>query len=310
MALTLKKNSARGTVGLDIDGGFIAAVHATDGHVQSAVSTELRPGVVSEGEITDAEALGTALKDFFKENELPKAVRLGVSNQQIVVRQIDLPKIEGEKELDAAIRFQAPESIAMPLDDAVLDWQVIGETAGDEGAPRLKVVLVAARRSMVANLLHAVRSAGLKPQSVDLDAFALVRMLASPDAPGEEAQVYCHLGALTNLALAVGSSCIFTRALSTTLDGDPELAAAALADEIRLSIDYYMAQPGAQPVNEIVISGPGAQRDGIADALAEATHRPVIVANPLGALDASGLGFDGNPYRYTVAAGLAMGAAA
>ena len=167
--------------------------------------------------------MGTALKDFFKENELPKAVRLGVSNQQIVVRQIDLPKIEGDKELDAAIRFQAPESIAMPLDDAVLDWQVIGETVGDEGAPRLKVVLVAARRSMVANLLHAVRSAGLKPQSVDLDAFALVRMLASPDAHGEEAQVYCHLGALTNLALAVGSSCIFTRALSTTLDGDPEL---------------------------------------------------------------------------------------
>ena len=49
-----------------------------------------------------------------------------MANQQIVVRQIELPAIEDSKELDAAVRFQAAETIAMPLDEAVLDYQLLG----------------------------------------------------------------------------------------------------------------------------------------------------------------------------------------
>ena len=36
-----------------------------------------------------------------------------------------------------------------------------------------------------------------------------------------------------------------------------------LADEIRLSIDYYMAQPQARSVGEVVLSGPGSSEDEI-----------------------------------------------
>ena len=53
-------------------------------------------------------------------------MRLGVANQQIVVRLLELPRIEDEKQRDAAVRFQASEAIAMPLDEAVLDHQVAG----------------------------------------------------------------------------------------------------------------------------------------------------------------------------------------
>ena len=57
-------------------------------------------------------------------------MRLGVANQQIVVRVVELPRIEDEKQRDAAVRFQASEAIAMPLDEAVLDHQVAAFTAG------------------------------------------------------------------------------------------------------------------------------------------------------------------------------------
>ena len=53
-------------------------------------------------------------------------MRLGVANQRIVVRTIDLPQIEDRKELDAAVRFQAQEHIPMPLEQAVLDFQSLG----------------------------------------------------------------------------------------------------------------------------------------------------------------------------------------
>jgi Tfp pilus assembly PilM family ATPase len=171
-------------------------------------------------------------------------------------------------------------------------------------------VLVAARRSMVEALLEAAKDAGLKPEGIDLDAFALVRTLAAAngDQAEDTARVYCHLGGVTNLAIAVGSACYFTRPLSTVWD--EEDAGARLADEIRLSIDYYMTQAQAKPVGEVVLSGPGSADDAVVESLGMHLGLPTTVAAPLGVLDRSALDANEDPHRLTVAAGLAMGKAA
>src|SRR2546421_5726979 len=310
MALSLSKNSNRGTVGLDLDGAYIAAVQTSADGVSRAASTELAPGVISDGEVTDVTALTDALRDFFKSEGLPKRVRLGIANQQIVVRQMEIPKIDDEKERAAAVRFQAAEAIAMPLDEVVLDHQVVGEAVTPEGSSRLRVVVVAARESMIARVVEAVRNAGLRPEGIDLNAFALVRTLSVPSDSTETARVYCHLGGVTNLAIAVGTSCLFTRPLSAQWDTEDDGVASALAEEIRLSIDYYMAQPEARWVGEIVLSGPGSRRPGLSDELSGLIEVPVTVAEPLGRLHAGKLPPGEDPYRHTVAAGLALGAAA
>lgn len=309
MALALRKNNSA-PVGLDLDGAFLSAVQTSGDGIERAVSTELAPGVIREGEVADVAALSDALKEFFKRNQLPKRVRLGVSNQQIVVRQLDLPKIDDDNERAAAVRFQAAEAIAMPLEEVVLDHQVIGETMSPEGAARQRVVVVAAREAMIARVVEAIRGAGLKAEAIDLDAFALVRALATASAPDDSARVYCHLAGITNLAIALGSSCLFTRPLSTAWDDQDESVANALAEEIRLSIDFYMAQPEARWVGEVVLSGPGSRRDGLVDELSGLLQLPVSIAEPLGNLDPSKLPMGEDPYRHTVAAGLAMGAAA
>jgi type IV pilus assembly protein PilM len=310
MALALRKNNNRAPVGLDLDGAFLSAVQTSDAGIERAVSTELAPGVIRDGEVADVAALSDALKDFFKERQLPKRVRLGVSNQQIVVRQLDLPKIDDENERAAAVRFQAAEAIAMPLEEVVLDHQVIGETISPEGAARQRVVVVAAREAMIARVVEACKGAGLKAEAIDLDAFALVRALATASAPDDSARVYCHLAGITNLAIALGSSCLFTRPLSTAWDEQDEGVANALAEEIRLSIDFYMAQPEARWVGEVVLSGPGSRRDGLVDELSGLLQLPVQIAEPLGNLDAAKLPMGEDPYRHTVAAGLALGATA
>ena len=69
----------------------------------------------------------------------------------------------------------------MPLDQAVLDWQVIPSVAGDEDRA-IEVVAVAARREMLAGLIEAVASAGLRPVGIDHSAFALIRALRGSDA--------------------------------------------------------------------------------------------------------------------------------
>ena len=310
MALSLRKSSSGGIVGLDIDGRYLAAAQVEGGRVVRGVSLDLPEGLVADGEVVNRDGLAEALKTFVAETGLPKSVRLGVSNQQIVVRVVELPRIEDEKQRDAAVRFQAAEAIAMPLDEAVLDHQVAGYVEAPDGSPRMQIIVVAARRSMIEALLEAAKQAGLKPEGVDLDAFALVRMLAvaTDTVVGDTARVYCHLGGVSNLAIAVGSACYFTRPLAAVWD--EEDAGARLADEIRLSIDYYMTQAQAKPVGEIVLSGPGSADDQLVESLGVHLGLPTTVGAPLGVLDRSALAATEDPHRLTVAAGLAMGKAA
>jgi type IV pilus assembly protein PilM len=308
MALSLRKNNSRGFVGLDIDGRFLAAVQADGDHIVNAASTELPEGLVRDGEVADSDGLSEAIKEFASKNGMPRNVRLGVANQQIVVRLVELPRIDNPAEREAAIRFQAAEAIAMPLDDAVLDHQIASYTAAPDGSERMQVVLVAARRAMIESYVEAVKKAGLKPMGIDLDAFALVRVLARNAPPVDSARVFCHLAGVTNLAVAVGDACVFTRPLATAWDQD--YAASELTDEIRLSIDYYGAQAGARPVTDVMLSGPGSHNEELVRELEAHMGLPTAVADPLGGLDDSAMAPGEDPRRYTVATGLSLGAAA
>ena len=113
-------------------------------------------------------------------------MRLGIGNQRVVVRTLRLPAIEDPKEMEAAVRFQAQEQIPMPLDQAVLEHQVVGGVPAEEGAaPQVDVVVVAARRDMIASFLEPIRRAGLEPVGIDLSAFGMIRALAG-DRRGAE----------------------------------------------------------------------------------------------------------------------------
>jgi type IV pilus assembly protein PilM len=310
MQISLSKRP-QGTVGLDVDGSFVAAAIVDEGMIGRVASMELQPGVAVDGEVVDPPALSAALKAFFKRHSLPRTVHLGVANQQIVVRQLEIPLIEDEGERDAAVRFQAAEAIAMPLDEAVVDYQATGVSNGTDGVTRERLLVVAAREAMVDQLVAAVKGAGLKPAGVDLSAFALVRMLSDPGsapaAAGEPARVICHLGGITNLAIAVGSTCVFTRPLRSNWSSEDADGASSLAEEIRLSIDFHMTQPEASPVREVVLAGPGAGDGQLAGDLATRTGLEVTVAEPLGRLGTHTVPSDDDPYRYTIAAGLALG---
>ena len=357
---TLTKKQTGPVVGLDIEAGSIAATQvAVNGSAQvtgSAIGA-LDPGAFHEGEVLDAGILSATLKDFFAEHKLSKRVRLGIGNQRLVVRTMRLPAIEDPKEMEAAVRFQAQEQMPMPLDQAVLEHQVVGGAPAEEGGTaQVDVVVVAARREMIASFVEPLRRAGLDPVGVDLSAFAMIRALAGTAAAehaaaGEEAApagavLYCSLGDVTNLAVARGRACLFTRvshvgleAISARLaaergltpehtsqwlsyvgletpveqlEGDAETAAAtrraleeglgSLADELRLSLDYYGAQEAAVPAERIVLCGPGSALAGLPSRMEAGIGLPISVARPaaLGGFDEPAAA------RLTVPFGLAL----
>jgi type IV pilus assembly protein PilM len=213
-----KRVNADGAVGLDLDPSHIAAAEV---HVNGSITVtrgavaDLRPGILRDGEVVDPVALGDELRTFFAEHDLPRRVRLGVANQRIVVRTLDLPPIDDPKALAAAVKQEAPDHIPMPMEEAVVDFQSLG-LVGTATGPRTRVVVAAARRETIDRLVDAAHHAGLELAGIDLSAFAMIRALRPAESEG--AVLYVNASGLTNIAVANASGCLFTRAAAGGLD--------------------------------------------------------------------------------------------
>jgi type IV pilus assembly protein PilM len=228
--------STKNIVGLNIEPGYVAAVETRSGQVavERAATAQLAPGVVRDGEVADVDTLAAVLRELFSQHKLGKRVRLGVANHRIVMRTLDLPPLKGPKEIASAVRFQAQDHIPMPLEQAVLEHHTLGTVDTAEG-PRTRVVLVAARRDMIEKLLEAARKAGLRPHGVDLSAFAMIRALHRPGTT--EPLLYINVGGVTNLAVAVGPTCVFTRVVAQ----GTESVAGELAERRGLTLEHAHA---------------------------------------------------------------------
>jgi type IV pilus assembly protein PilM len=221
-----KKASGRGdkrprkVVGLKIGASQIAAARVVNNgapELVEVVREPLEPGIVASGEIRDPEALAASLKRFFELHKLPKkGVRLGLSNNRIGVRVFEIEGVADERQLENAIRFRAEEVLPIPLEQAVLDYVVLGEEARDDGSVVKRILLVVAYREVVDRYLQACRGAGLEVVGIDLEAFALLRSLAAPTdgVPGGGALVAVAVGHdRTTIAVSNGRVCEFTRVL-------------------------------------------------------------------------------------------------
>jgi type IV pilus assembly protein PilM len=178
----------------------------------------LAQGIVVGGEVRDEAALAEALELFFKRHKLPRrSVKVGIASNRIGVRTIDVPGIEDPKQLANAVRFRAQEALPIPINEALLDFEVLSEGVDEAGAPTRRVLLVVAYRDLVQGYANACRLAGVRLAGVDLDAFALLRALvASEPVAGAErsAVVAVTVGAeRSTLAVSDGATCEFTRVL-------------------------------------------------------------------------------------------------
>jgi len=219
---SLPRGSAMKIVGLKIGGSQIAAACVNNGaspELVQAVREPLEHGIVVGGELRDPEALAVALREFFRRHKLPKrGVRLGIANNRIGVRTFEVTGIDDPKQLANAIRFRAQEVLPIPLEEAVLDYQVLSDSVNEEGQKVSRVLLVVAYRELVDRYVYACKKAGLQIVGIDLEAFALLRAIAEPHdpVPGSErgALVAVSVGHdRSTFAVSDGRVCEFTRVL-------------------------------------------------------------------------------------------------
>jgi type IV pilus assembly protein PilM len=179
---------ARRLIGLDIGTNAVTIAEVTAGNpprLDMFAQVALPRDAMREGEVADEAAVADAVARLRTEVGLKRVpVRVGIASPRVVVRQVEMPVMTRD-ELASALQFQAGDLIPIPIEDAVLDFAILGSSvpAPDSGAePTMQVLLVAAYAATVTKLVSAVEAGGLQVGAVDLIPLALTRALARPVA--------------------------------------------------------------------------------------------------------------------------------
>jgi type IV pilus assembly protein PilM len=215
----LRSLSTRRRIGVDIGATAVRAaqVRLDPPTLVRVAQVRLPEGVVHGGEVRDGHAVGAALTELWQLGKFKnRQVHLGIGNQRVVVREVTLPWLP-DKELRESLPFQVQEYVPIPIDEAVLDYHILEELEQD-GRRMVRLLLVAATRSMILALVEAVEVAKLVPVGIDVVPFAVVRSVGDVDGMalseelGDEAIV--NIGAdVTSIVVHANGSPRFVRML-------------------------------------------------------------------------------------------------
>ncbi len=108
-------------VGLKVGASQIAAARVENNGSAELVQfarQEIEPGIVVGGELREPDVLAEILRAFFKTHKLPQRnVRLGIANNRIGVRALEIVGIDDPKQLENAIRFRAQEALPIQIEE-------------------------------------------------------------------------------------------------------------------------------------------------------------------------------------------------
>lgn len=189
---------AKVTIGLDIGTTAVRAAELRGKDEPTLVrfaQLSLPAGAMNAGEIVEPDAVAEVIRDLWRRGEFKaKQVAVAVENQNVIARQVELPTMP-EEELRGALQFQVQDYMPIAAEDAVLDFLILEEFTGEDNAPMMRVLAVAAQRQMVNATLDVVQGAGLDVVSVDMAPLAALRAVIDPEPivideePGAEAIV-------------------------------------------------------------------------------------------------------------------------
>lgn len=310
-------------LGIDIGTAFLKVAEvswkADRPTLNCAGVTHLPQNIVADGKIIDSDALTEVLKKLC--STCGAACRNAVSaigKQAVFVRELSLPVMDGE-ELKEALKWEAEQYVPYAPGTYYQDFSVAGSGQTEQ---EMKVLLVAAQHSVVNDVVQVIKNAGLRPAAIDIEPLALYRTVTGTadamivDMGKDISQVAVFRdGSPTVIRNLPFGGQKFTSIIMSVL-GLNELEAERLkcrqngllqrpdaertssdihrhlrplvdevAYELRRTIDYYQVQHKEAIIENIFLTGGGAQLHNLAANLAAQLDLPVAVHDPLQMLD-------------------------
>lgn len=330
--------------GLDVGRSFIKVVEVnTNGNVLElkAAGSVLCPagGMQSESPL-DLSKVSDAIKACVEKTKVETdSCVASLIESQVVSRLIQLPNLT-DKELSAAISWEAEQYIPLPLSDVNLQYKVVKRGEGATG--KLDVLLTAAPKRVIDKYLNVVRNAGLKAVALETESAALTRAFVRPSDP---TSIIVSLGALsTELIVASVGNVLFTRSIAT---GGATLTKAIMAEfnlpqsqaeeykqtygiledklsgkvaavlkpildiiatEITKAVEFVHSHVDEVVVARVIVTGGGAYLPGFSEFLVSRTSLEVSLGDPWADFNKQGIiaNLAGQGSFYAVATGLAL----
>ncbi|HEV2908219.1 MAG TPA: type IV pilus assembly protein PilM [Candidatus Eremiobacteraceae bacterium] len=165
---------------------------------------------IKDGVVVDPPAVGDALRQLITDGAFTaRRVVTSVTGPTVVVRQVTMP-VMSERELLESTKYEAERFLPYSVEEAQMDAKILGRS---EDGQNMDVLIVAAQKELVLSQLSALQSAGLQASIVEIEPFAMVRAMLSPDDPAFEQNIaIINIGASsTSINVTKGGFVPFTR---------------------------------------------------------------------------------------------------
>jgi len=205
---------AKTCIGLDIGSSSIKAVQIKKSRTGVALQAfgmqPLVPQTIVDGTIMDQGAVVEAIRALWSRLKLrTKDVAIAIAGHSVIIKKIAVPAMRAD-ELAQNIRFEAEHHIPFAKDDVELDYHVVNP---QNSSGQTELLLVAAKKEVVADYTQVVRDASLAPQVVDVAAFAAQNAFeANYTLDPKETAVLITVGAaISNINIVRAGVSLFTR---------------------------------------------------------------------------------------------------
>lgn len=222
---------------------------------------------------------------------------------------MEIPFLDDMEEITGAIRFQVNQYIPVPLEEVVLDWNIIEK---DKERNKIKIILVAVSKEVVERYMKIAESLGFSLGSLELENFALLRALSRGN---EESLMIINIGnEISYIIIAEkGFVCasydlnfsisLLIKNISTGLNISPKRAKEflkkrgigtenliasstifSIIDKLIFTIKRieknYLSQSPQKKIQEVILCGKEINLLGLSDYLFPKIEKKIILADP------------------------------
>ncbi len=277
------------------------------------------PDTIVDGAILTHSAVSDAVRALFDRLEIKqKEVALAISGNALIIKKIQVPAMTAD-ELEEQVPWEAEHHIPFNKNDVEIDYQVLG---APNAQGQVELLLVAAKKEVIADYASVAREAELKPMVVDVAAFAVQNGFEAAYGATQDVVALINVGAsISTINIIVGGMSAFTRDVATggntfsddikrhlalsseeaesmkvaftegshVPDVERVLAAASqlMAGEFQKSIDFFLSSHPESSLSKIYLSGGSARIPPLNAAIEQRAHVPVEVMDPFRGMQAA-----------------------
>ncbi|HSH29988.1 MAG TPA: pilus assembly protein PilM [Thiohalobacter sp.] len=308
-------------VGLDISSTAVKLLELSRSgdryRVESYAVEPLPPNSVVEKSVTDAEAVGEAVRRAVKRSGTrARHAAVAVAGSSVITKIIPMPASLSDADMEAQIELEADQYIPYPLEEVYKDFEILGPSANNPDT--VDVLLAASRSENVDMRRAAVEAGGLDTRVVDIEAYAMENAFSLlggqlEDEGIEKTVAVVDIGAtMTTLNVLHDLKIIYTRdqvfggkqlteeimrryglsyeeaGMAKRQGGLPDNYAPevlepfkeAMAQQVNRSLQFFFSSSQYNSIDQIVLAGGSASIPGVDSLIQDQLGIDTLIANP------------------------------